>query len=141
MATAEVLRITHSVDDNVKVLIDGVQSEFFWLYMQSLWSILPDDKQARLIAQQERFHKWLSPPDSSVNHNTACKAHHEGTATWFFQSSTFKKWKSTPSLLWIHGKRMFSLLSSTLNASQICIFIAGSGKSVLWFVASLLSLK
>jgi hypothetical protein len=110
----------------------------FDLAMLSKWSIVPDDKQARAIVQQEKFHGWLSPPDSSTNHNIACKAHHEGTATWFFQSSTFNKWKSTPSLLWIHGKRMFSSLSSTLNGSQICIFIAGSGKSVLWFVASLL---
>jgi hypothetical protein len=30
MATAEVLKITHSVDGNVKVLIDGMQSEFLW---------------------------------------------------------------------------------------------------------------
>jgi len=28
MATAEVLKITHSVDGNVKVLIDGMQNDF-----------------------------------------------------------------------------------------------------------------
>jgi hypothetical protein len=30
MATAEVLKITHSVDGNVKVLIDGMQGGFLW---------------------------------------------------------------------------------------------------------------
>ena len=28
---------------------------------------------------------WLSSPDPSTNHNTACNAHHEGMANWFFQ--------------------------------------------------------
>ncbi|KAI0268981.1 ankyrin repeat-containing domain protein [Russula aff. rugulosa BPL654] len=61
---------------------------------------------------REDLHRWLSPPDSSTNHNIACNAHHEGTATWFFKGSMFEEWRSTPSLLWIHGK-------------------PGSGKSVL----------
>jgi hypothetical protein len=50
--------------------------------------------------------KWLSPPDPSTNHNIACGAHLKGTATWFLQGSTFQTWKSSSSLLWIHGKRM-----------------------------------
>ena len=33
-----------------------------------------------------------------------------GTATWFFEGSTYKEWKSigsgSDSLLWIHGKRV-----------------------------------
>jgi hypothetical protein len=48
---------------------------------------------------------WLSPPDPSTNHNIACNAHHEGTATWFFRGSIYQDWKSKGSLLWIHGKR------------------------------------
>lgn len=52
----------------------------------------------------ENLHEWLSPPDPSTNHNIASGAHHEGTATWLFQDSIFNQWKSTPSLLWIHGK-------------------------------------
>ncbi|KAH9037397.1 ankyrin repeat-containing domain protein [Lactarius deliciosus] len=47
---------------------------------------------------------WLSPADPSTNHNTAQKAQHKGTAVWFFQGSIFVEWKSTGSLLWIHGK-------------------------------------
>ena len=57
--------------------------------------------------------QWLSPPDPSINHNIARKAHHEGTATWFFQGSIFNEWKSSPSLLWVHGKRTSLLLSTT----------------------------
>jgi hypothetical protein len=55
---------------------------------------------------REKLRKWLSPPDPSTNHNIARKAHHEGTASWFFQGSIFEEWKSSPSLLWVHGKRM-----------------------------------
>jgi hypothetical protein len=61
-----------------------------------------------LIGKQLRqdLWKWLSPPDPSTNHNIARGSHHKGTAMWFFQSSIFENWKSTPSLLWMHGKRM-----------------------------------
>ena len=55
---------------------------------------------------RENFHKWLSPPDPSTNHNFACATHHKKTATWFFQGYMFQEWKSTGSLLWIHGKRL-----------------------------------
>ena len=51
--------------------------------------------------------RWLSPPDFSKNHNIARDVHYEGTASWFFQSEIFKEWTTTPSLLWIHGKRKF----------------------------------
>lgn len=54
---------------------------------------------------RESLLKWLSPPDTSTNHNIARGAHHEGTVSWFFQGSMFNEWKSTGSLLWIHGKR------------------------------------
>ena len=86
---------------------------------------------------QEKLQKWLSPPDPSTNHNIARKAHHEGTATWFFRGGIFKQWKSSPSLLWVHGKRTFSFLFPTPHHTTLTlIFVAGSGKSVLWFVIS-----
>ncbi|KAH9173945.1 hypothetical protein EDB89DRAFT_2228417 [Lactarius sanguifluus] len=47
---------------------------------------------------------WLSPTDPSTNHIIARKAQHKGTAVWFFQGSIFIEWKSTSSLLWMHGK-------------------------------------
>ena len=56
--------------------------------------------------------RWLSPSDPSINHNIACKAHHDGTAQWFFQGRIFKEWKSTASFLWLHGKRVFPLIST-----------------------------
>jgi hypothetical protein len=55
---------------------------------------------------RESIHKWLSPPDPSTNHNIACATHHKKTASWFFQGSIFQDWKSTGSLLWLHGKRL-----------------------------------
>ncbi|KAH9052803.1 hypothetical protein EDB87DRAFT_342434 [Lactarius vividus] len=84
MALAEVLRLTHSVRDG----IDEIQ-----------WNQL-----------KELLRAWLSPADPSTNHNIARKAQHKGTAVWFFQGSIFVEWKSTGTLLWIHGKR--TLLSA-----------------------------
>jgi hypothetical protein len=54
---------------------------------------------------RENIYRWLSPPDPSTNHNIACGTHHKKTASWFFEGSIFREWKSTGSLLWIHGKR------------------------------------
>ncbi len=63
---------------------------------------------AEKLSRQD-VRKWLSPPDPSINHDTVHSTKHEGTATWFFQGDIYKKWKSAPSLLWIHGKRKFLL--------------------------------
>ena len=68
---------------------------------------------------RENIQKWLSPPDPSTNHNIACGTHHKKTANWFFQGSIFQEWKSTGSLLWIHGKRLshplfYSALSDSI---------------------------
>ncbi|KAH9955033.1 hypothetical protein BC827DRAFT_912226 [Russula dissimulans] len=52
---------------------------------------------------QEKLRTWLSPPDPSINHNTAYKTQHNGTATWFIQGNTFREWKQSGSLLWIRG--------------------------------------
>ena len=60
---------------------------------------------------RQDLRRWLSPPDPSTNHNIACSAHHEGTAAWFFQGRIFGEWKTTDSLLWVHGKRMFFTVS------------------------------
>ena len=82
---------------------------------------------------RQDLRRWLSPPDPSTNHNIACSAHHEGTAAWFFQGSIFREWKTTDSLLWIHGKRTFVDSLSLSFGTDVVIFEAGSGKSVLWF--------
>ena len=55
---------------------------------------------------RKNIRKWLSPPDPSTNHNIACGTHQKKTATWFFEGSIYREWKSTGSLLWIHGKRL-----------------------------------
>jgi hypothetical protein len=65
---------------------------------------------------RDKFHDWLSPPDPSINYNTARDAFHDGTAEWFTQSYTFEHWKvsGSESLLWVHGKRKFLVLVTLL---------------------------
>jgi hypothetical protein len=67
---------------------------------------------------QEKLKDWLSPPDPSTNHNIARRAHHKGTASWFFEGSIFEKWKSSPSFLWIHGKRALLFLSTASHPAD-----------------------
>ena len=54
----------------------------------------------------ESIIRWLSPPDPSTNHNIACDTRHKKPASWFSQGTIFQEWKSTSSLLWVHGKRL-----------------------------------
>ena len=72
--------------------------------------------------------RWLSPSDPSTNHNIASKAHHDGTAQWFFQGRIFKEWKSAGSFLWVHGKRAFLLTSALRNQSYSFRFRSGIWK-------------
>ncbi|KAI0301671.1 hypothetical protein B0F90DRAFT_1950202, partial [Multifurca ochricompacta] len=114
MATAQILKLSHivdskvtSVDDKVKVIIDhGKEVKVF---MQQTSNTVDQVKRNQL---RQDLQRWLSPPDPSTNHNIARGTHHTGTASWFFEGSTFKDWKSSGSLLWVHGK-------------------PGSGKSIL----------
>ena len=81
--------------------------------------------------------QWLTPPDTSLNYNIACKVHQEGTSAWFFESSKFKEWELIGSLLWIHGIRTSLFLIFHCSAPDgLPVCVAGSGKSILWFVIS-----
>ena len=80
-------------------------------------SITPTETLSR-----QDLRKWLSPPDPSTNHNTAHSSQHEGTSTWFFQGGFYEEWKSTSSLLWIHGKRMSLFPSFVLPSMDSCLY-------------------
>jgi len=91
---------------------------------------------------QEKIRYWLHPPDPSTNHNIARRDHHDGTASWFTQSSVFEDWKATGSLLWVYGKRKHFFYFVSIPYSDLYLphdFIAGAGKSVLWYGDSLVS--
>jgi len=93
MTLARNLKVTHDVNSNV--------TEIKHVTVELKWNQL-----------QEKLRTWLSPPDPSINHNTAHKTQHSGTATWLIEGDTFREWKKNGSLLWIRGN-------------------PGSGKSVL----------
>jgi hypothetical protein len=116
MAIAENLRVTNRVDDKVDkvdnkvtVLIDAADEEKrSYSNLTSVGSLNLSILTESLL--REKSKTWLSPRtplDPSKNHNIARKAHHKGTASWFFQSRIYEEWKSSPSFLWIHGKRTF----------------------------------
>jgi hypothetical protein len=79
--------------------------------------LVPSGNQLR-----ESTHSWLSPPDPSTNHNIACGTHYKKVATWFFQGGIYQEWKSTGSLLWIHGKRLSRRLSNITRSYTILSF-------------------
>lgn len=62
--------------------------------------------------------KWITPPDPSVNFNAATGAHHEGTAAWCLKGNVLVDWKTSGSLFWIHGKRMYLLTILSLDATD-----------------------
>ncbi|KAH8980461.1 hypothetical protein EDB92DRAFT_1820544 [Lactarius akahatsu] len=100
MAGVEALTITRGIDNKVDGIDERVRSV--------------DDKVDSVThgIKENDLRKWIAPPDPSVNYNTASDAHHEGTAAWCTKGDTLVNWKTSGSLLWIHGK-------------------PGSGKSIL----------
>ena len=116
-----------SVDDRVAIVGDQVQQtadDVDQVKRSSSFDIVTANyRTLRTLSENqlwESIERWLSPPDPSTNHNIACGTYYKKTATWFFQGSIFQEWKSTGSLLWIHGKRLLHLLSNlTLSDSII----------------------
>ncbi|KAH9977573.1 hypothetical protein BJV74DRAFT_149311 [Russula compacta] len=130
MATAEVLKVAHRVEDKVAVLIDdGKEAKAI---IQQTANNADEEKRRQL---REKLQRWLSPPDSSKNHNIARKAHYKGTASWFFQGGIFQEWKSSPSLLWIHGKPGSgkSVLCSAIIEDIMGLREAGSAKLAYFY--------
>ena len=127
MASAQLMRVTNIINTRVEEIAgnmlgvynraareviqqaaDGVdRMECLWfpnrIHAGNAGSTILTGSQLR-----QDLRRWLSPPDPSTNHNIACNAHHKGKATWFFEGSAYKEWKSTgsESPLWIHGKRL-----------------------------------
>ena len=101
------------IGKDISVRVQGVEHKLDQAN-RALFSLTPShhsDGSNNITGDQlrDKLIQWLSPPDPSVNHNIASNAHHNGTAEWFFRGSIFGQWKSTDSLMWIHGKRALSL--------------------------------
>jgi len=109
MVAARNLEVTHRVDGNVEVTKVLTQD-----ILDTTKDIADQLKRNQL---QDKLRIWLSPPDPSFNHNTACEIHHRDTAMWFIQGTTFREWKENGSLLWIRGN-------------------PGAGKSILCYAVS-----
>ncbi|KAH9989691.1 hypothetical protein BJV74DRAFT_885148 [Russula compacta] len=128
MATAEVLKVTHNVDDKVKIALDDGK-ETIEVAQQTANDgkvIIQQTASVQLIASNVDEVKRSLPPDftavgsrspviliGKLSRQDLHNAQHEGTATWFFDGGIYNEWKSSPSLLWIYRK-------------------PGSGKTILW---------
>ncbi|KAH9999678.1 hypothetical protein BJV74DRAFT_166914 [Russula compacta] len=77
-------RVARNIDDNVKATRKSTG-------------------QPKWCQSREKLRAWLCPPNSSINHNTACETQHSGTASWFIRGDTFQQWKKNGSLLWMRG--------------------------------------
>ncbi|KAH9028691.1 hypothetical protein EDB85DRAFT_1867679, partial [Lactarius pseudohatsudake] len=124
MASAQILRLAHSVDDRVKVVDDKVTGVQYKLKdMDDKMDIVLNGNQLR-----DSLRRWVAPPDPSTNHNIACDIHHGETTAWFVQGNIFAEWKSTGSLLWIYGKPGSgkSILCSTIVQDVVTLREAGS---------------
>jgi len=102
------------IDDEVKGIGQSIHDKLDDTNRSSSLNFpTPHSKCSHLFAGnllRDNLLHWLSPSDPSTNHNIASKAHHHGTAQWFFQGAIFNEWKSTSSFLWVHGKRVFLLV-------------------------------
>ncbi|KAN0141609.1 hypothetical protein V8E53_000071 [Lactarius tabidus] len=140
MAAAQLLKTTDGIDDKVtriEVEVKGMGGKVNDMG-DTIRVVHDDGKETKAIEQhtakeatgimqltaknvsevmrsqwRQDLRMWFSSPNPSTNHVILCSARHHGTANWFFRGNHhFEEWKSTGSLLWVHGK-------------------PGSGKSVL----------
>ncbi|KAH9965643.1 hypothetical protein BJV74DRAFT_290796 [Russula compacta] len=118
------------VDDKIDDVIHGGDK-----IRKEIQAIASDVGEQKRDKMRQDLENWLSPPDPSINYNTASDAYQEGTTVWFTQSSTFDHWKQSNSLLWIHGKPGSGktvLTSAIVNSiSDICS--AGSRHIAFFF--------
>ena len=117
---AEVRETVHGLNDKMEDTVQGVTQEDVCDGVMDVEDVHDPVKdigvrvvdgphvalnQSSTDQSRQDFLEWLSPPDPSINYNTARDAHHRGTAVWLTESSTFRDWKTKGSLLWIYGKR------------------------------------
>ncbi|KAN0129332.1 hypothetical protein V8E53_012816 [Lactarius tabidus] len=140
MAAAEVLTITRGIDDKLDTVNSNVQG-----VGQNVVSALGCVKEigvathqvANQVSDMHRndLRKWIAPPDPSVNYNVASRAHQEGTAGWCTKGITVADWKTSGSLLWIHGKPGSgkSILSSAIIRDLESLSATGSACMAYFF--------
>ncbi|KAH9998866.1 hypothetical protein BJV74DRAFT_190418 [Russula compacta] len=138
--TAEDLKALHGVDDKTMVNNDKMQATH-----DTLAGDLGVEKIGRPIVNdfgnssgnklRQDIVEWLSPPDPSVNYKIARDTRQKGTVVWFTESSTFKNWKASGSLLWIYGKPGSgkSVLISAIIQDIECISNTGSAYMTYFF--------
>jgi len=127
MATIEVLKMMRGVDDKVNVVLDDGREA-----KQQTASYVDEAKREQL---RQDIHKWLSPPDPSINHNTACSVQYQVAASWFFDGGIYNEWKSSPSFLWVHGKPGSgkSILCSAIIENVMALRKAGSASMAYFY--------
>ncbi|KAH9055819.1 hypothetical protein EDB83DRAFT_1089076 [Lactarius deliciosus] len=107
------------VNDHVKLIIDGGKETTAAL--QRIVNTVDDISRNQL---RRDLRNWISPPDPSINYNTACGAHHKGTAAWLTRGDAFQYWRAHGCLLWVHGKPGSgkSILSSVIvrDIEEVC---------------------
>ena len=58
-----------------------------------------------------KVYEWLTAPDHTAKHTSACGERAEASGSWLIQGETFKEWKcATNSFLWLNGIRTFSIM-------------------------------
>ena len=127
LASTELHRITHSVEGRVMGVgdrVEDVRSDVQNVNRSSSHQTILHFVASNIFVGtqlRDSLQQWLSPPNPSVNHNIASKAHHNGTSQWFFHGRMFKEWKATGSFLWVHGKRAFLQVLGLHSTTSVLI--------------------
>ncbi|KAH8979310.1 hypothetical protein EDB92DRAFT_1821088 [Lactarius akahatsu] len=138
MATTEVLRLTRSINDKMESANKGDSVLIYSTHHPHTSAFLGGKERSAAIQRivntlddmnrnqlRRDLRNWISPPDPSINYNTACGAHHAGTASWLTRGDPFKAWRANGCLLWVHGKRsgksILSRVQATNSSSSVII--------------------
>ncbi|KAF7343417.1 HET-domain-containing protein [Mycena venus] len=56
-----------------------------------------------ILALEQKFKRWLEPPDMKTNQDETERLHLKGTGMWFLSGTLFETWKEKPGYLWVKG--------------------------------------
>lgn len=113
-------------------VVGTYQLIYFYLrrFEQQLISV--DEKLKQLL-------EWLCPVDIEKHHTNTSIIQQPQTTTWFTDGEELQKLVDGHyKVLWVHGKRMYSLHTHKRPLANVDGDLAGSGKTVLLLVERLL---
>ncbi|KAL8673773.1 MAG: hypothetical protein Q9168_001834 [Polycauliona sp. 1 TL-2023] len=110
-------------EEKVRLVAEKLRGYVVYLTHHAVTNMLSGPKAEHAATaqstEQSRMLQWLSGEDPSISHNRAVQRKQEGTGSWYLESSSFRRWRSSPhSLAWLYGIRSSTIIEGLQEVLQ-----------------------